>query len=341
MIRLYLNDYYDLTSYCTQFPQITETTFLDQDQIELKVTFELINRNGFLDIHDNHCVFKDWLRQKYKLILKDDITGKIYYDGFIDNINLRERGICEINSFRHKEVLKKELDHKYTTITILEFGKLLEKEFLIDVNPFTFEFCTKYYNYYKFSIYADNENKISLDEIIKNVSETLGLWFYFDNYNRLCCYPYGLKLTGYCFELKKDMILSSEMSNSYDKLINNYNIKYFYENSGKAVIEDKDGDNIGYISRSIYGNKNKEIDGGCDSSTIIYGKSFAKLIGNSYIKRYKDVFDILTIQIKLEIANYLTLLDKVLYRGQRYIIIDKEYDYNLNIVKMTLWGEYE
>jgi hypothetical protein len=324
------DDNLDITKLCTKLPLIKNSML--SDNTEFRAEFEFDNKDKWASRDYINSIFRDWFYTKYYISIIEEHSSKSLYKGNIENILENPNGLVTISCKNNLQGTDKELEASYFNYTLTDIAYKIQDDFNLEIDDSTWRLSDSFFNKALFTITASKDNKLKINDMIKQLSETIGLWIFLD-VGKVQCYPISFNPLGYALTLQSKDLLNVEIQNSFDKLVNNFNVKY----SGKGSIEDEKGDNLGTKSRNTYGNKNKEINGASDNTVIIPNVDIAKLIGNNYLNRYKNIFEIITATITSETSSYLSLMDKVKIGNKYYTIQDMEYDYGMTTCKMILW----
>lgn len=330
----YLNEYHDITELMITLPYITDSVISEMGDLQYKATFEVNNTSEWLSEDNENSIIKGIPSNYYNISIKDELMGITIYKGNIIEIHEKPNKIAEIVTIGQSDEKQKELKTSIISSNILEIIQELSDFFEIDYDYPSFSRTNQGLEEKTFTISASEDNPQKLADILKQLGETLGLWIYIKN-NIVYCFPIILNPDDLKIEFTNEQILNFETSQSYDKIINEYNIRHLTD----VTQTDEKNNNTGYDSRKLYGIKTIDIDGSASSNITIPDQETAILIGDKYIQRYKDVFDIITFTIEGEIGIYLDLIDivKINKYNKKYVVLNKEIDLIGNKINITAW----
>ena len=332
MYKVFLNDYYDITNLVLELPNIKESLITETSDLEYKASFKIKNQSEWLSKDYENSIVSNTPVTFYKLYIRDN--NQLIYQGTINNIIEQPDKSCTVNCKTISDNLTKELTRSLPNLTLLDIIIQITQEFELDYDHYSWLNIDSLFNFTTFNITATESSPLTLIDLLKEMSESLGIWIYLKN-NIIFCAPFVSFEDGYKFSLASSDILDAEIENSFDELRTNYNIKYGVD----SVVLDTNNGNIGKLARNIYGDKPIELDATYSSNLTIKDETTAVQVGNWYLERYKDVFDIITFTVKRDLANLIDLLDvmKIEKFDKRYVILDKEWNLNMNTVKLLAW----
>jgi len=333
--KVYLNDYYDITDKVLEFPLIKESLIGESDNVEYKANFKVDNRNEWVSdgkINDNSIMAGTPINY-YTINIKDTAFNTNIYKGTVTWINEFAEKHAEIVTKSIHDTLTQEIKKGIIRSSLFEISAILRSNYNVNINSFSWQYSSLYLQNALLSIIASSDNPITIIDLLKELSEKLGLFIYICR-EQVYCYPIYMSGQGYKVLLKSSQVLSIEISKNYDDIRNNYEIKYYLNNT---VTDDNRG--VGLVSRNTYGENAISIDGSSSSNVVIPNASTAVLIGESYLNRYMNPFEVVTFDVEMSVSDYIALVD-ILYiepLKKRYTCIDKEYDFNLNKCRITAW----
>ncbi len=333
--KIMLNDYYDITEYVLSFPLIKEEMTFNGKLIDYKVEIEVDNQNQSFNLAESSSPLYKKPPKDFFITFRTD--EHIIYQGTLFDVNVSEYKKAKLITLAKSYSFEKMIDKGYSKDTLYNVVMKLSKDYDFEVHVPSLRVTCEKLNNLELSLNYDVEKKSRIFDLFQDLGKKLGIWIWI-KHDAVYFSTMRYEATGYkCLIKDSDLLTYNVLGNdSNRKIYNDYRIKY----DVTKEVTDKTGDNIGEASRKKYETqKLDDIDLSTNGNIVVWKKEDAVVVGNNYINRFCEHFEIAEIELPVDAGIYIDLGDviKLDYNGKSYVVYEKEYDYFTSKVKLVIW----
>ena len=333
-----VNDYYDISEYVLDVPEVAESVN-ESISTDNEIVLNVVNKDNWCNLtYENSIFYGNPLSHFYITAYDTLFNDKLLFKGVVSRVKPLDSGKSEIALKNNLTELEQNITTSYYYKTIKEIFEIFRDEYSINIDLSNVSILQEQKENYLYSIRINEDEQLQVKDLITTMSENLGVFIY-SSKETLYIKPYYQYLHGsYTAEIDNYDILNYTKDRDYSSIINQYEIKYYLNQETPIT----DTDNIGKLSRNLNGeNPVKEIDASQQSNFVIMSKDGAKQSGNNYIYRFKDNIVKLNIELVEKYYWYLEIGEFYLIDNKIYQLISKSLNINGSKTNCEFWEVWE
>ena len=318
-LNISINDLLDITDLVLEIPEYRES-IEESISTDNTTVISVKNKYNFCDPKYEKSIFYNKPLSDFYLTITETTLDKIILTGQITEVYSNEYTKGEIVIKNDVINLDTVITNDYVGYTLLDMMRFISIDYDIAINLSDIICLRENEMKYLYTMRRNNDEQYKVINLLTDISEALGIFIYLSN-NEVRFKSYNpLDITSYYANINLDDVLELKSKLDYDKIINQYSVKY-YLNAQNPI---RDINLIGLDSRNINGEKpTKEIEASQENNFQIIEKSGAVNSGENYINRYKDSIVILDITLSDTWFWFLELCENYLIGDRAYQLITK------------------